>query len=667
MRIASVILGFVCSIAAAQTNQWTWMGGSSAMSQTIYGFGQSGVYGTLGVSAAGNIPGGRYGASTWTDSSGNLWLFGGQGFDSRGYVGEINDLWEFNPSTNEWTWVGGSNTNESLAQYGVYGTSGVFAAGNIPGARLLGTSWTDSSGHLWLFGGTGFDMNGVFGSLNDLWEYNLSTNEWAWKGGSTTVACSGCGQSGEYGTLGTPGAGSTPGGRDGANSWTDSSGNLWLFGGEGYDAGGTQGFLNDLWKYNPSKNEWTWIGGSSTVGSNCDLTLDICGRQGAYGTLGTPAAENMPGGRWLDTSWTDSSGDFWLLGGWAFDANGKDGYLNDLWEFNPSTNEWAWKGGSSTIGSNNGQSGAYGTVGTFSAGNIPGSREKASSWTDSSGNLWLFAGVGLDGSGTSGYLNDLWEFNPFTNEWAWMGGSNTIIEMPDGNYSQPGEYGTLGAPAAANVPGGRFRAGSWTDSSGNFWLFGGSGYDAKSREGWLNDLWKYQLSTSSLSAAATPTFSPVAGIYTSAQSVTILDAISGAKIYYTTNGTTPTTGSTVYSSSSPIAVSSTETIEAIAAAGGYSNSAIASATYTITAPSFTLSASPTSVSVAQGSSGTSTITVTAVGGFSGNVTLAASGLPGGVTASFAAGSAVGTQVLTLAASTSSVVMSSPATVTIAVV
>ena len=67
-------------------------------------------------------------------------------------------------------------------------------------------------------------------------------------------------------------------------------------------------------------------------------------------------------------------------------------------------------------------------------------------------------------------------------------------------------------------------------------------------------------------SVSTPTFSPAAGTYTSAQSVTISDATSGATIYYTTNGTTPTTSSTAYTG--PITVSSTETLEAIAVATG---------------------------------------------------------------------------------------------------
>jgi subtilase family serine protease len=80
-------------------------------------------------------------------------------------------------------------------------------------------------------------------------------------------------------------------------------------------------------------------------------------------------------------------------------------------------------------------------------------------------------------------------------------------------------------------------------------------------------------------------------------------------------------------------------------------------------PSFTLSDSPSSLSIAEGSSGTSTIAVTDVNGFTGSVTLAASGLPSGVTAAFGTNPTTGTSVLTLTASATATTGTSTVTIT----
>ncbi len=88
--------------------------------------------------------------------------------------------------------------------------------------------------------------------------------------------------------------------------------------------------------------------------------------------------------------------------------------------------------------------------------------------------------------------------------------------------------------------------------------------------------------TISLPVAATPKFSPAPGTYSSSQSVALSDTTAGAAIYYTTDGSTPTTSSALYAN--PITVASTTTIQAIATATGYAASSVASGTYTISLP-----------------------------------------------------------------------------------
>src|SRR5215469_16879626 len=130
-------------------------------------------------------------------------------------------------------------------------------------------------------------------------------------------------------------------------------------------------------------------------------------------------------------------------------------------------------------------------------------------------------------------------------------------------------------------------------------------------------------------------------------------------------GTNPTTGSsllTLTASSTAATGSSTVTIT------GTSGSMTASTTIALTVnqkvtAGFTLAASPASISVTQGNSATDTISVTDVGGFTGSVTLSASGLPSGVTASFGTNPTTGTSVLTLAASSTATLGAATVTVT----
>src|SRR5262249_2542673 len=138
---------------------WTWMGGPNTASTAAP------VYGTRGAPAANNTPGGRSGASTWADNTGHLWLFGGNDYPNPHILA---DLWSYDTATDQWTWVSGSSTAGAA---GIYGTQGISAAGNTPGARTNPGSWVDAAGHFWMFGGSGTG-DGTSGSqnwLSDLW------------------------------------------------------------------------------------------------------------------------------------------------------------------------------------------------------------------------------------------------------------------------------------------------------------------------------------------------------------------------------------------------------------------------------------------------------------------------------------------------------------------
>ncbi|MBW4082279.1 discoidin domain-containing protein [Paenibacillus sp. S150] len=102
--------------------------------------------------------------------------------------------------------------------------------------------------------------------------------------------------------------------------------------------------------------------------------------------------------------------------------------------------------------------------------------------------------------------------------------------------------------------------------------------------GYGYSLWEFEVyGTAVANQAAAPVFSPAGGTYASAQSVTLTSATAGATIKYTTDGTAPASDSATYSS--PLTVSSTGTLKAIAVKAGMSDSDVASSTYTINLPS----------------------------------------------------------------------------------
>jgi hypothetical protein len=432
-----------------------------------------------------------------------------------------------------WVWMKGSNSDNAAANYGAMG---VASATNTPPALYEAVNWIDQQGNFWIFGGTNDNIQ----ENDDMWKYNPVNNEWTWVRGSGGGAALGV-----YGVQGVPSPLNQPGGRAwGALSWTDNNGNLWMYGGVGYDSTYGDGWLNDLWMYNIGNNEWTWMNGTQAYGIDSP----------SYGTLQVAAVTNTPGGRAECTSnWVDCNNNLWFFGGQGVIETGPGSYTgaecDDVWKYDISINQWTWMKGPAGFAQN---INVYGTMGVENAANHPGARDSYTHWKDAQGYFYVWGGLNyITGSG----YDDVWRYNTVTNNWTWVGGSNTANS--NGNYNtycsdngttgpacrwenrtpqmlgvsntmvgfgganqsiaassygmndmwlfntttghfdwvngssqvnNRGSYGTILVPSPTNLPPGRSGQACWMDTSGVFWMFGGLDstlfFD-------YNDVWKF--------------------------------------------------------------------------------------------------------------------------------------------------------------------------------
>jgi PKD repeat protein len=337
------------------TNEWTWMTGTGLINAVAN-------YGIQGVPSPTNAPGYRgYGMMTWTDTTGNLWMYGGYA------AGYLSDLWKYDIVSNLWTWMsGGSTVNDT----GSFGIQGVASPTNKPPPLCEDAcTWLDRNNNLWLYGGY---LQGL--GFSAVWKYDITANEWTWmKGDSVTNSPP------VYGTMGVPDPNNTPGGRWEYTHWTNDSIHFWTFGGETYN-----GARNDMWMYNSLTNNWTWMNGPN-----------VASDPGSLGIQCVTSATNVPASRYEDrSSVTDKCGKFWLYGG------GLSMLEYDLWKYDPVINQWTYIGPASANATP-----VYGTKGIPNAANTPGARMGANAWMDAQNNYWIFGGY-------SGTYGDLWRYTP---------------------------------------------------------------------------------------------------------------------------------------------------------------------------------------------------------------------------------------------------------------
>ena len=435
----------------SQGGTWVWMNGNDSVNKPA-------VYGTQGIASATTTPGGLYEAACWTDLDGNFWIFGG----IAGRNDSLNnDLWKYDPNAYQWTWIKGPGISN---QSGVYGNIGVPDISNIPGARGWGAhTWTDNHGDLWLFGGSGFDSNGKYSIMNDLWRYHINSNEWTCMNVSDTVNSPVV-----YGTLLQPSDTTTPGARqEGTDDWVDSGNNLWFWGSEGGTSLPEQQY-SDMWKYSVANNTWTWMSGLQGVGLG----------GGSAAPEGVESPVNRPTSRSAYTNWQDNDGYFYLFAGWDYNDFTTTYYafdeFSEVWRYNPVDNYWSWVAGDFGID----RDGYYDQLCSDSYLTEPGARfENRTPKVHGCVNALLCFGGFKDD--LSNAFNDLWVFNPKTWLWKWVGGSE--------NTNDAGHYGVKGIPDTANNPHARGGHCAWYDNSGNLWIFGGMDSTASK----YNDMWKF--------------------------------------------------------------------------------------------------------------------------------------------------------------------------------
>ncbi len=359
-------------------------------------------------------------------------------------------------NANDWTWIKGSTLPNQLASYGVKGVETPY---NDPGSRSRAATWVLNN-KLYLMGGYGSPG----GAKNDLWVFDLNTNNWTWLSGSNMLD-----QLGNYGTKGVPASTNVPGSRVNPVTWTYNN-KLYLMGGYVNTYGS---YYNDLWEYDPSTNMWTWLKGSNTFND-----------EGIYGTQGVANPNNVPGARELSSGWVYNN-KFYLFGGYyyLYGVKPKNILFNDVWEYDPATNNWRWiKGNKSGLD----LQGIYGTKGVAASANTPGARKSSFTWTNN-GKAYIFGGNGWYASGGQTTLSDLWEYDVLTNNWRWISGSNADNTQADG------VLGVKGIPATTNFVGAREQGSSFF-SNNKLFILGGYGKISSSYNT-RDDIWEYDLST----------------------------------------------------------------------------------------------------------------------------------------------------------------------------
>ncbi|XP_078001250.1 uncharacterized protein LOC144453775 [Glandiceps talaboti] len=407
---------------------WTWVDGLAIINQTsrfdIHGNNQSSQ----------EYPGARSGSAVWQDSNGDVWMFGGEGIDSRQVDDDIivsdggdttyllNSLWQFEMTKQTWKAVhqGGK---DSL----------------VPSSRHYAAACGLTDKFVLIYGGLGYNYT----AYDDLWLFDLQRFKW---------------QQLKF----TQRNDHFPEARGDAIYWCTQE-SLWIFGG----LRSNSEVLSDFWKFSMTSKTWEAL----------NLTMEKSERE-LVASLGQKSGA---------AKWIVNEEYLYMFGGNTLQnfqhyRHLVNGLTSDLWKYSIERKTWRFVRGFTERK----QPGKYGTIWETSPENNPGCRQHSMSWVDGKGDLWLFGGEGImtdpviNMYSRTHPLSDLWKFNTTVDMWTWMGGAM--------NIDAGGFYGVKGEQDIKNQPTPRCEAITVTYND-TVYLFGGLGHDRNDDDGWLNDLW----------------------------------------------------------------------------------------------------------------------------------------------------------------------------------
>ncbi|KAK3092580.1 hypothetical protein FSP39_004581 [Pinctada imbricata] len=268
----------------------------------------------------GTEPPRRGGQATWCMQN-KFYIFSGANENDN----LLRDMWMFDMVGLKWsqTKTSAKISNNQISSSLV----------TMPHGRSGAATWVGFDNALYIFSGN--HKNGNFrnkhlnyGFSTDFWEYNITIDSWKFLMGDQEKCLHGV-----YGKMMHPNEKNIPGCRRGAAAWTDTMGNLWMFGGDGASVDPASisdtlpsSTLADLWHYDLDRKVWYWMGGSDK--GNDAGNYKNAGRKYTTGIYPSSRTEAI-----IFRLWNE----FYIYGGVGHDSTQAFGLLSDLWGIDAHT------------------------------------------------------------------------------------------------------------------------------------------------------------------------------------------------------------------------------------------------------------------------------------------------------------------------------------------